>query len=190
MPQASPPWAPENEYLLSHRGFEERLRATPLFRHKPVAMPFETWRSIVTVGYVGICGDLFHAGHLNILQTAKVHCQIVVVGVLADPAMTAYKRAPLIPFVERCRIVENLGCVDIVVAQETHSYRSNLLAVRPRYLFHGDDWRHGPQAGIRREAIETLAAFGGELIEPARYPGVSTTELIERAQVTAALPEP
>ena len=172
------------DYRLIPGSFAERLRQTAPFRHKPVDMKFETWRSLVTVGYVGVCADLFHAGHLNIIQTAKVYSQIVVVGVLVDSEIARYKRAPLVPFFERCRILENLACADIVVAQEVHSYRPNLLEIRPRYLFHGDDWREGVQSQVRTEAVATLAEFDGSLIEPERYPGVSTTELIERVRQT------
>jgi len=50
--------------------FEQQLKSTPLYASKPIAMAFEEWRSIVTIGYVGMCGDLFNAGHLNILHFA------------------------------------------------------------------------------------------------------------------------
>ena len=160
--------------------FEQQLKSTPLYASKPVAMVFEEWRSIVTIGYVGMCGDLFHAGHLNILQLAKVYCQLVVVGVLTDDAVCSYKRTPVINFQERSRIINHTELVDIVITQKTLSYHENLCLVRPNYLFHGKDWRTGIQSTVREEALQTLKPFGGVLIEPDPYEEISTTEIIHR----------
>ena len=143
-------------------------------------MEFEEWRSIVTIGYLGMCGDLFHLGHLNILQFAKVYCQLVVVGVLTDDAVRSYKRTPIIIFEDRSRIIGQIEPVDIVITQKTLSYHENLCLVRPNYLFHGKDWRTGIQSTVREEALQTLKPFGGVLIEPDPYEGISTTELIHR----------
>ena len=143
-------------------------------------MTFEEWRSIVTIGYVGMVGDLFHAGHLNILQLANVYCQLVVVGVLTDKAVSSYKRTPVNNFEERSRIIGSTGVVDVVIAQESLSYCENLYLVRPNYLFHGKDWRTGVQARTREESLQTLKSFGGVLIEPDCYEGVSTTQILNR----------
>ena len=160
--------------------FVKQLKSTQLYTSKPNAMTFDEWRSIVTIGYVGMVGDLFHAGHLNVLQLAKVYCQLVVVGVLTDEAVTTYKRTPIINFEERSRIINHTELVDIVITQKTLSYHENLCLVRPNYLFHGKDWRTGIQSTVREEALQTLKPFGGVLIEPDPYEGISTTELIHR----------
>jgi phosphoenolpyruvate phosphomutase / 2-hydroxyethylphosphonate cytidylyltransferase len=164
-----------------HRAaFIKQLKSTRLFNTKPTTMSFDEWRSIVKIGYVGMVGDLFHAGHLNVLQLAKVYCQIVVVGVLTDDTVRSYKRTPIINFEERSRIISLSRMVDIVIAQNTLSYRENLRFVRPNYLFHGKDWRTGVQATIRKEALEIMKPFEGVLIEPDTYEGVSTTEIIHQ----------
>jgi phosphoenolpyruvate phosphomutase len=160
--------------------YNKQLESTRQYTSKPNGMTHEEWRSIVTIGYVGMVGDLFHAGHLNILQLAKVYCQLVVVGVLTDDAVCSYKRTPVIKFEERSRIISLTEVVDIVIPQETLSYRENLCLVRPNYLFHGNDWRTGVQAEVREEALQTLKSFGGVLIEPDCYEGVSTTHLLSR----------
>ena len=84
--------------------FIKQLKFTRLYTSKPIAMTFEEWRSIVKIGYLVMVGDLFHAGHLNVLQLAKVYCQLVVVGVLTDDAVSSYKRTPFINFEERSRL--------------------------------------------------------------------------------------
>ena len=160
--------------------FVKQLKSTQLYNSKPNAMTFDEWRSIVTIGYVGMVGDLFHAGHINVLQFAKVYCQLVVVGVLTDDATRSYKRLPIINFEERSRIIKLSEMSDIVIAQKTLSYRENLILVRPNYLFHGKDWCKGVQATIRKEALETMKPFEGVLIEPDLYEGISTTEILHR----------
>jgi phosphoenolpyruvate phosphomutase / 2-hydroxyethylphosphonate cytidylyltransferase len=162
--------------------FKKQLQATRAYSFKPVTMDYAEWLSIIRIGYVGICGDLFHAGHLNILQTAKVYSQIVVAGVLTDEAVESYKRKPVFCFEERCRIMSHLEYVDIMIPQKKLSYGDNLRLVQPSYLFHGKDWATGVQQGTRTEAINVLDSFGGVLIEPDRYEGISTTEIIEHIQ--------
>ena len=67
-----------------------------------------------------------------------------------------------------------------MITQKKLSYHENLCLVRPNYLFHGKDWRTGIQSIVREEALQTLKLFGGVLIEPDPYKGISTTELIHR----------
>ena len=52
-----------------------------------------------------------------------------------------------------------------VVEQKQLSYKDNLLALRPDYVVHGDDWKEGFQKSIRTEVVEVLASYGGKLVE-------------------------
>ena len=79
--------------------------------------------------------------------------------------MASYKRFPLVPFEERKALIENLRYVDKVVEQKELSYRNNLLALKPDYVVHGDNWRTGIQETIRNEVIEILQSYGGRLVE-------------------------
>lgn len=164
--------------MLEH--FDELLKSTTAYHEKPYGMSFEAWRKTVCIGYVGMCVDLLHMGHLNILRFARHHANIVVVGVLTDQAMCTYKKIPIMPFHERVEIVRSIRYVDMVVSQETLSYVPNLEAIRPTYLIHGDDWRSGVQKKTRQDALKTLEKNSGTLIEPEYFKGVSSTQLIER----------
>jgi cytidyltransferase-like protein len=60
--------------------------------------------------------DLFHVGHLDVLEQAKKQCDHLVVGVLTDDwAVDAWGARPFVPIVERAQILEQLRCVDEVV---------------------------------------------------------------------------
>lgn len=126
--------------------------------------------------YVAMSADLIHPGHLNIIKTALEYGEVTV-GVLTDTAIASYKRLPYMSYDQRATIVENLKGVSRVIPQETLDYVPNLKALKPDYVVHGDDWKTGVQRATRNAVIETLAEWGGELIEPSYTPGISSTQL-------------
>ena len=126
--------------------------------------------------YVGMSADLLHTGHINIINEAA-RLGEVTVGILTDEAIASYKRLPYLSFEQRREIVENVKGVARAVPQETLDYRPNLQALKPDYVVHGDDWRTGVQAKTRQQVIDTLAEWGGELVEIAYTQGISSTQL-------------
>ncbi|MDP2652250.1 MAG: phosphoenolpyruvate mutase [bacterium] len=117
--------------------------------------------------YVAMSADLVHPGHLiNIREGAKLGD--VILGLLTDEAIASYKRLPFMPFANRKVVMENIVGVTKVVPQTTLDYRPNLRKYRPDYVIHGDDWKTGVQKETRRQVIETLKEWGGELIETPR----------------------
>lgn len=126
--------------------------------------------------YVGMSADLIHPGHLNVISAARQYGEVIV-GLLTDKAVAAYKRLPYMTYEQRKIVMENIQGVSQVVAQETLDYTANLEALKPAYVVHGDDWKTGVQAPIRKRVIETLAKWGGELIEIPYTQGISSTQL-------------
>jgi len=137
--------------------------------------------------YVGMSADLIHPGHLNIIEEASKYGRVVI-GLLTDEAIASYKRLPCLSFEDRKKIVENLKSVDRVVAQDTLDYVANLREIKPDYVVHGDDWRTGPQRETRARVIETLAEWGGELIEPEYMEGFSSTALNQAVREIGTTP--
>ena len=65
------------------------------------------------IGYVQGTFDMFHIGHLNLLQRAKEHCDILYVGVVSDAYSKAMKGIkPYIICDERVAIVKAINVVD------------------------------------------------------------------------------
>lgn len=126
--------------------------------------------------YISIASDILHEGILNIISHAAELGEVTV-GLMSDEAIATYKRLPLLPYESRENVYKNVRGVSHVVRQDTLSYRDNLLALKPDYVVHGDDWREGPQASIRQEVIDLLAQWGGELVEVPYTRGVSATSL-------------
>ena len=127
--------------------------------------------------YIGMSADLIHHGHLNIIAEGRKLGKVII-GLLTDEAIASYKRLPLIAFDERKRIVENLKGVEEVIPQATLDYVPNLKKVKPDYVVHGDDWKTGVQREVRQQVIDTLAEWGGELVEPKYTEGISSTDLV------------
>jgi len=126
--------------------------------------------------YVGMCADLIHHGHINIIKTASEY-GFVVVGLLSDEAIATYKRPCVLSYDQRKTVIESLRDVGMVVVQRTLSYKDNLEVIRPDYVLHADDWISGPQVKIREEVIETINKWRGILIEIPYTEGISSTKL-------------
>ncbi len=127
--------------------------------------------------YVGMSADFLHHGHLNIIEHAR-RLGEVTVGLLTDNAIASYKRLPFLTWEERKAVVENIKGVVTVIAQETLDYVPNLEVLMPDYVVHGSDWRDGPQKETRQRVLDTLAKWGGQLIEPDYTAGISSTKII------------
>lgn len=127
--------------------------------------------------YVGMSADFLHHGHLNILRHARELGEVTV-GILTDEAIASYKRLPFLTWEERKAVVENIKGVTRVVPQETLDYVPNLQKFMPDFVVHGTDWRDGPQRETRQRVIDTLAVWGGQLVEPEYTAGISSTKII------------
>ena len=126
--------------------------------------------------YVGMSADLIHPGHLNIIKKAAKLGEVTI-GLLTDHAIASYKRLPYMTFEQRKQVVESLKDVASVVPQNTLDYVPNLRQFKPNYVVHGDDWREGVQGSVREAVINTLAEWGGELVEVPYTVGISSSQL-------------
>ena len=138
--------------------------------------------------YVAMSADLIHPGHLNILNKASSLGEVTV-GVLTDSAIASYKRLPYMTYEQRAEIVQALKTVKTVIPQHTLDYTENLQKLKPDYVVHGDDWKEGVQENTRNKVIETIAKWGGELIEVPYTKGVSSTKLNKVVKELGTTPE-
>lgn len=120
--------------------------------------------------------DLVHPGHLNIIKKATESGDVII-GLLTDAAIASYKRLPFMTFEQRKEVIASIKGVTQVVPQTTLDYVPNLEKLKPDYVVHGDDWKEGVQKQTRQRVIETLAKWGGKLIEIPYTEGISSTQL-------------
>lgn len=138
--------------------------------------------------YVGMSADLIHPGHINIINEAQKLGEVTV-GVLTDSAIASYKRLPFLTYEQRKGVVENIKGVFCVTPQNTLDYRDNLREIKPDIVVHGDDWKTGVQSKTRQQVIDTLAEWGGELVEITYTEGISSTKLHEGLKEVGTTPD-
>jgi len=138
--------------------------------------------------YVPMVADYLHPGHLNILRCAAELGEVMV-GLYTDKAVATYKRVPFMTFEQRKEIVESIKGVAVVVAQEEKDYEPNLRKYKPDYMVHGTDWREGPLKKARDRAIEVMAEWGGEIVEPEYTKNISSSELHAKAKQEGITPQ-
>jgi len=152
-----------------------------------VSKRFQDYQANRKKVYMCFSTDVIHHGHLHIIQKAASLGELTV-GVLTDEVIASYKRYPLIPLNERLEMFSAIREVSRVVVQDQLSYEKKLRELRPDIVVHGDDWRSGYQAKIRREVIETLSEWGGKLVEYP-YTKSETDNTMSRLDQLLNLPE-
>lgn len=129
------------------------------------------------IGYTTGVYDMFHIGHLNILQKAKEQCDYLIVGVSTDEVVEGYKhKTPIIPFDERIAIVSALKCVDQAVPQTSMNKMEAWEKLQFDALFHGSDWKGSDMYNMM---IEEFKEVGVDVVFLPHTEGVSSTLLSE-----------
>lgn len=126
--------------------------------------------------------DLFHIGHLNILEKSAALGDELIVGVSTDELIEHYKgMKPIIPFEQRMRIVESIKCVTKVVKQTKLTEIAQLQRENIDIVTIGDDWK-----GKYLEGLEWMKSQPGKEVVYFPYTeGVSTT-MIKREIINSA----
>ena len=105
----------------------------------------ENYNKNKIIGYTTGVFDLFHIGHLNILEKAAKECDYLIVGVTASETVKKYKdRYPITSLEDRMAIVRAIKYVDRVVVQENMDKVEAWDKYRYDVIFHGDDWKNSP----------------------------------------------
>ena len=119
--------------------------------------------------------DVFHYGHLRILERSRELCDYLIVGVSSDELNQSKKgRSPYYSLQERMRILGALRVVDEVFVEESLDLKGDYIRQhRADVLIMGDDW-----AGKFDEFKELC-----EVVYLPRTPGISTTALIEQIRL-------
>lgn len=127
------------------------------------------------VGYTTGVFDMFHIGHLNILQKAKEQCEYLVVGVSTDELVQSYKnKTPVIPFEQRIEIVKAIRYVDEVRPQTSMDKMDAYESINFDALFHGDDWKG---SDLYRDIVTKLSEKGVDVVFIKHTDGISSTDI-------------
>lgn len=96
------------------------------------------------IGYT--CGvyDLFHVGHVRILENAKKECDFLIVGLSTDELAQTKGKTPLFKYDDRKEILLANRNVDSVIPQASFDKYEAWKKVNYNKLFVGDDWLGHP----------------------------------------------
>ncbi|TKA88992.1 glycerol-3-phosphate cytidylyltransferase [Guyparkeria sp. SB14A] len=128
-------------------------------------------KTIVTFGTF----DVFHIGHLNILERARSLGDRLVVGLSSDEFSWRKKgRYPVFSEGERIRLLEALRCVDVVFLEHSlEEKRRYLLEQEADVLVMGDDWQG------KFDEFQDIC----DVVYLPRTPSISTTAVIEKIRL-------
>lgn len=134
------------------------------------------------IGYTQGVYDMFHIGHLNLLNHAKEYCDILIVGVNADALVQSYKnKTPVINEEERRIIVENIKAVEKCIIARTLDKTEIWKEIHFDAIFIGDDWKGNPRWA---KTQADLAEYGADVVYLPHTEGISSTMLREETQNT------
>ena len=133
------------------------------------------------IGFTAGVFDLFHVGHLNLLERCKEYCDYLIVGVCDDKYVTDIKKKqPVINENDRVRIINALKCVDEAVLIDIETTNDKMVALEKfgfDVLFSGDDWK-GTERYLKTES--QFAPLGVSIEYLPYTQGVSTSDLKEK----------
>ncbi|MBI9056796.1 MAG: adenylyltransferase/cytidyltransferase family protein [Labilibaculum sp.] len=115
--------------------------------------------------------DLFHIGHLKILERARAQGDYLIVGISTDALNYSKKQKnPIYSQQDRMRIIESLKVVDEVFYEESLELKGDYIKqFNADVLVMGNDWEG------RFDEFKSLC----EVVYLERTPSISTTEIIE-----------
>jgi glycerol-3-phosphate cytidylyltransferase len=95
------------------------------------------------LGFTCSCFDLLHAGHILMLEEAKMQCDRLVVGLQTDPTLDRpEKNAPIQSVTERYIQLAAVKYVDEIIPYSTEQDLLNLLKALPIDIrIIGEDYR-------------------------------------------------
>lgn len=115
--------------------------------------------------------DLFHIGHLNIIERARQLGDYLIVGISTDLLNFNKKnKLPICPQNDRAKIISSLKMVDEVFFEESLDLkRAYILKHKADILVMGNDWEG------RFDEFKDIC----EVLYLERTPSISTTAIVE-----------
>jgi len=95
-------------------------------------------KNVITYGTF----DMFHVGHLRLLQRIKAMGDRLFVAVSTDQFNEVKGKKTLIPYEQRAEIVQSIRCVDVVIPEKNWEQKIRDIERYDIGLFViGDDWK-------------------------------------------------
>lgn len=133
------------------------------------------------VGYTTGVFDMFHIGHLNILERAKEQCEVLIVGITTDELCISRKhKRPIIDETSRMKIVAAIKYVDRVVRQTDMDKLSAVKRLNANVVFVGSDWKNSAEWDKYEKEFNEI---GVDVVYLPHTDGVSSTEIRKKIEI-------
>ncbi len=118
--------------------------------------------------------DLFHVGHLNLLERLRALGDRLVVGVSTDEFNAGKGKRTIVRYADRLRIVQSIKCVDLAFAETSWDQKPDDIRRYDVDIFGiGDDWKG------RFDELETLC----QVVYLPRTQGISSSDIKEAMRI-------
>ncbi|HOF87203.1 MAG TPA: D-glycero-beta-D-manno-heptose 1-phosphate adenylyltransferase [Armatimonadota bacterium] len=147
-----------------------------VFTRDTLCHQVEIWRAQgQTIVLTNGCFDLLHVGHIETLEAARTHGNVLIVGVNSDASVRKLKGPgrPLNAEGNRARVIAALACVDAVTIFDESTASALLAALRPHVYVKGGDY---DAQNLPERAV--VAQYGIAVVFCPLVPDLSTTQLI------------
>ena len=121
------------------------------------------------------CFDVIHAGHTELLRTAKNYGDVLVVGLNTDKSVSSLKGKgrPFHTLSERARVLEELRSVDFIVSFHTPTPLDLIKKIKPDVLVKGAEYSPDDIVGA-----ETVKSIGGVVTTVPMVGKLSTSRIL------------
>lgn len=127
-------------------------------------------KNVITYGTF----DLFHIGHVNLLNRLKQLGDNLIVAVSTDDFNKEKGKQTIIPFKDRIEIVRNMKCVDLVIPEYSWNQKAEDIRAYDVSVFGmGNDWEG------RFDELKSLC----EVVYLPRTDGISSTDVKRILQI-------
>jgi D-beta-D-heptose 7-phosphate kinase/D-beta-D-heptose 1-phosphate adenosyltransferase len=134
-------------------------------------------RNGARIGFTNGCFDLLHPGHVALMAQARLHCDLLVVGLNSDASVRRLKGAgrPVNDARARAMVLAALAGVDAVVVFDEDTPLELIRRLRPDLLVKGADYRLDQVVGAAE-----VRSWGGEVLLADLVSGASTSATLAR----------
>ncbi len=140
------------------------------------------------IAFTNGCFDILHAGHVEMLRSARKTADMLVLAVNSDASIRKLKGGdrPIVSEQDRLDVLSELECVDYIVlfgdgaGGDADTPRPLLEQIKPDVLVKGGQYAHNEVVGW-----EIVESYGGRVETIPHVEGRSTTNIVEKIRSQA-----
>ena len=131
------------------------------------------------ISYTRVSADIFHYGHLRLIEKAKKISDYHICGLYSDELCLKWNQSLVMNYEERIAILNALSSVDEVLEQKVLDPTENLKILNKRFPDSKIIFFQGHQEWKGLPGTNYVKSIGGEIIKPDYYPKLTRSKIID-----------